>query len=386
MGCADTAIGCIDIFQTEHALSVPAGPSVLTYDRRSAVLVRLEDGAGRIGWGETYQRPGVFAILDELARYLLTKEPGDYLRLVDELSVRSPDRWAVSAVAIALDDLRARQLGLPVASLYGGQRRARVRAYASSMGYRDDMPIEESWQAELESALADGFRAAKFRVGRYTLGREVPLLQRLRSAAGPDIDLMVDANGAYAVPTALRMGRALEDLQFRWFEEPLTRHRGGLVYPGYEQLASLDIAVAAAEGLDTRSAFEAFLARGAADIVQPDAAICGGIGEALFVADLAAVRGRLCVPHSFGGAILLAATLQLIAVMSEPAEIAGADSPLVEVDSYENPLRTELWGGEVKPVDGLIEIPAGPGLGIVIDDDFVRRTASITRRHTATNL
>jgi D-galactarolactone cycloisomerase len=386
MGSTDTAVGCIDIFQSEHAVSVPAGPSVLTYDRRSAVLVRLEDGAGRVGWGEAYQRPGVFAILDELARYILGREPGDYLRLVDGLSARSPDRWAVSAVAIALDDLRARQLGLPVASLYGGRRRGSVRVYASSMGYRDDMPPEQSWQAELESALADGFRAAKFRVGRHTLGREVPILERLRSAAGPDFDLMVDANGAYAVPTALRMGRALEDLQFRWFEEPLTRYQAGLVYPGYEQLASLDIAVAAAEGLDTRSAFEAFLARGAADIIQPDAAICGGIGEALFVAELAALRGRLCVPHTFGGAILLAATLQLIAVMREPAEIAGADSPLLEVDRSENPLRTELWGGEVKPVDGVIEIPGGPGLGIVIDDDFVRRTANITRRHAAADM
>jgi D-galactarolactone cycloisomerase len=385
MGSAVAAVSCVDIFEIEHAVSVPAGPSGVTYDRRSAVLVRLEDGAGRTGWGETYRRPGVFAILDELAGCLLGREPGQYLRLTDDLAARSPDRLAVSAIAIALDDLRARQLGVPVADLYGGRRRDRVRAYASSGGYRDDMAPERSWPAELESALADGYRAAKFRVGRHAPAREVPILARLRSAAGPDIDLMADANGAYAVPTALRVGRALEDLRFRWFEEPLTRRSGGLVYPGYEQLADLDIAIAAAEGLDTRSAFESFLTRGAADIIQPDVAICGGIREALFVAELAALRGRLCVPHAWGGAVLLAATLQVLAVLDEPAEIAGADSPLLEVDRFENPLRTELWGSEIRPADGVLEIPDGPGLGIVVDDDFVRRSACMTRRHTATD-
>jgi len=385
MRSAAGSISCLEIFELEYPVSIPAGPSGVTYARRSAVLLRIEDGDGRSGWGETYRRPGVFAVLDELAGQVLGRQPADYLRIIDDFSAASPDRLATSALAIALDDLRARQLDVPVASLYGGPRRGSVRAYASSGGYRDDLAPEQSWPEELESALADGFRAAKFRVGRYAPAREIPILAGLRSAAGPDIDLMVDANGAYGVPTALRMGRGLEELRFRWFEEPLTRSRGGLVYPGYEQLACLDISVAAAEGLETRSAFDAFLARGAADIVQPDVAICGGVGEALFVAELAALRGRLCVPHAWGGAILLAATLQLLALLREPAELPGADSPMLEADRFENPLRTELWGGDVRPVDGVIDIPGGPGLGLTVNGDFVRRTATVTRQHTATH-
>ena len=385
MGSAAGSISCLEIFEMEHPVSVPAGPSGVTYGRRSAVLVRIEDSEGRSGWGETYRRPGVFAILDELAGQVLGRRPAEYLRILDDFSVASPDRLATSAIAIALDDLRARQLDVPVAGLYGGPRRGSVRAYASSGGYRDDLAPEQSWPGELDAALADGYRAAKFRVGRYAPEREVPILSGLRAAAGPDVDLMVDANGAYGLPTALRIGRALEGLRFRWLEEPLTRSRGGLVYPGYEQLACLDISIAAAEGLETRSAFDAFLARGAADIVQPDVAICGGIGEAFFVAELAALRGRLCVPHAWGGAILLAATLQFLALLREPAELAGADSPVLEVDRFENPLRTELWGGEVRPADGLIDIPGGPGLGLTVDDDFVRRTATAARRHTATD-
>ena len=382
MGSAAETIGCVDVFQFDNAIAIPAGPAGVTYSRRSCVLVRLEDSDGRVGWGETYHRTGVFAILDELSEFLIGRAPRDHHRLMDELAVRSADRLAVSALSIAMDDLRARQLDLAIADLYGGRRRDNVRAYASSGGYRDDVPPEESWPAELEAALGDGFHAAKFRIGRFAPNREIPMLQELRSRAGADVDLMVDANGAYATPTAIRVGRALEDLDFRWFEEPLTRSRNGLAYPGYEQLARLDIAIAAAEGLETRSAFEAFLARGAASILQPDVAICGGIDEALFVSELAALRGRQCIPHAWGGAVLLAATLQLLAVMRDPSEVAGFDSPLLEVDRLENPLRTEVWGHEIRPVDGVLEIPTGPGLGISVDDDYIRQTATATRRQS----
>jgi D-galactarolactone cycloisomerase len=119
--------------------------------------------------------------------------------------------------------------------------------------------------------------------------------------------------------------------------------------------------------------------------VQPDVAICGGIDEALFVAELAAIRGRQCVPHAWGGAVLLAATLQLLAVMRDPSEVPGHDSPLLEVDRLENPLRTGIWGSEITPVDGTVEVPTGPGLGITVDEEFVRRIATISRRHVSTD-
>jgi D-galactarolactone cycloisomerase len=385
MGRAAQAIRCIDVFRTDFELPVPVGPSVLTYDRRSAILVRVEDEAGRVGWGETYYGDGTLAVLDALAEWLLAQEPVHRARLADELTRRTHDRMAVSVLTIALDDLRGRQLGVPVAELYGGRRRDWVLSYASSGGYRDDQPIEQSWPAELEAARADGFRAAKFRIGRHAPHRELPVLRELRNAAGPDFQLMVDANGAYSVPVARRVGRGLSELEYRWFEEPLTRFAHGLVYPGYEQLADLDVPIAAAEGLDTRSAFEAFLARGAASIVQPDVAICGGIAEARFVAELAGVRGRQCVPHAWGGAVLIAATLHLLALLPDPSELPGVDAPLLEVDRLHNPLRTELWGGEIRPTDGALSIPTGPGLGIDVDEDTIRRLSTAHRRHALTD-
>lgn len=385
MGTAADAITCVDTYGIEHQLPVPTGPSVLTYSTRSSALVRVEDSDGHVGWGETYGRPGVLTDLDVLGASVLDKSPVWRGRLADSLAAGGVDRMAVSAMSIALDDLRARQLGVPVADLYGGRRRDGVRAYASSGGYRDDMSFEQSWPAELAAALEEGFRAAKFRVGRFQSERELAVLGQLRDQAGPQIDLMVDANGAFSITSALRFGRALGGLGYGWFEEPLIRFMNGLEYPGYEQLAHLEVPVAAGEGLRTRSAFDAFLARGAATVVQPDVAICGGIGEALFVAELAALRGRLCVPHAWGGAILLAATTQLLAVMRDPAEMPGADAPLLEVDRLSNPVRTEIGEPEMRPVDGVIPVPDKPGLGVEIDEPTVRRMAAVTRRHHITD-
>jgi D-galactarolactone cycloisomerase len=101
-------------------------------------------------------------------------------------------------------------------------------------------------------------------------------------------------------------------------------------------------------------------------------AICGGIGELLFVADLAALRGRPCVPHAWGGVVLLAATLQALAVLPEPSELPGIDSPLLEFDRFENRMRTELGVDPIEPRDGHVTIPTGPGLGVAIDEDAVR--------------
>lgn len=344
---------------------------MLTYSSRGSVIVRVEDGDGVVGWGETYRRLGAARSIEELAGVVTGQDPQSGA-LLGRLMAATHDGCAVSAMSIAIDDLRARQLGVPVATLYGGARRSSVAAYASSGGYRDGWEPEEGWKDDVETALSDGFRACKVRIGRYPAARELAGLERLRVDTAAVMDLMVDANGAYSVPTAIVVGRGLERLGFRWFEEPLIRFREGLSYPGYEHLRVLDIPIAAGEGLETRGAFGAFLKRGCASIVQPDVAICGGIGEALFVAELATLEGRLCVPHAWGGAIQIAATLQLLSTVPEGSELPGRDSPLLELDRFENPMRSELADLRLDLLDGAVQIPGGPGLGIDVDESFVR--------------
>lgn len=365
-----------DVVVLEHRVQTPTGPAAVSYDRRSCVLVRLQDDDGRTGWGETYLAAGVPAAAAELAGTLVGKNAATGRPLLDllfEAGLESSS--ALSAIAIAIDDLRGRQLGLSVAALHGGSRRTSVRAYASSGGYRDNAGPEESWNEDLQTAIMDGFTVAKLRIGRFDPRRELPLLERIRAETPDQIELAVDANGAYSLPRAREVGRALGRAGYRWFEEPLIRFRAGMIYPGYEGLHDLGIAIAAGEGLGNRSAFATFLTRGAADIVQPDVAICGGVGEALFIAELAAMHGRPCVPHAWGGAVLLAATLQLLSVLPEPSELPGIDSPLLEFDRFENRMRTELSDHDFTVRDGQVWIPDGPGLGIVIDEEMVRSLA-----------
>ena len=358
-------------FVLEHPVGVAIGPAAVSYGTRGCVLVRLEDGDGQVGWGETYLGPGVGATAGELSQALVGQDARAGRATLDRVLELGSDSLAVSALAIALEDLRARELGLSVADLYGGALRSSARAYASSGGYRDGVEPEQSYAEDVASAVADGFSACKLRIGRFHPHRELAILAQVRSETDPEVELMVDANGAYSVPRALEVGRELGRLGYRWFEEPLIRFRGGMAYPGYEQLAGLDIAVAAAEGLASRSAFDDFLRRGGADIIQPDVAICGGVGEARFIAELAALRGRPTVPHAWGGAVLLAATLQLLAVLPEPSELPGIDSPLLEYDRFENRMRTELADNDFAVVDGYVAVPDGPGLGIEIDLEAV---------------
>jgi D-galactarolactone cycloisomerase len=369
-------IAKVDVFQLVHRLGQTRGPSSAWYDRRESVLVRVADDDGVCGWGETYVRPGVVGALEALGELLVGTDPLRPRALLAGRPFSTADGFARSALAIALDDLRGRRLGVPVADLYGGRIRDRVRAYASSGGYFPDVGPEESWPGEAARLAGKGFGAVKLRIGRYAVDRELRALERVREVVPAEVDLMADGNGAYTLPAAIRMGRGLERLGFRWFEEPLPRTAGGVNYPRYDELAAaLDIAVASGEGLETRSAFAEFLAAGKGDIVQPDVAICGGVADTLFVGELAALSARPCVPHAWGGAILLAATLQVHALLPHATEVAEHDPPLLEYDAFENPILSDLASGTPRPVGGWVEIPTGPGLGIEVDEEVVERLA-----------
>jgi D-galactarolactone cycloisomerase len=368
-----TVIDSCEVFLCVARVSEARGPSSGWYDTRESVLVRLRDSDGRGGWGEAGLRQGVPAAARELGDLLTGADPLRSGSLLDQLSRTTADQWAVSALAIALDDLRARQLGVSVADLYGGRRRSSVRAYAASAGYHATRPPEELWPAEVGAALAAGFGAVKFRIGKYPADRELAILAAIRAEVGSDVEMMADGNGAYSVAQSVRVASGLADLGFTWLEEPINRFRGSQRYPGYADLTrTAGIAIAAGEGLERRTDFARLLGDGV-DIVQPDVAICGGIGEASFIADLAALHGRACVPHCWGGAVVIAATLQLLAVTPEPTEVDGSYGSLLEWDTFENPMRTDLLTEPLAVAEGRVSIPAGPGLGVDIDEAVVRR-------------
>src|SRR5581483_9431280 len=185
-----------------------------------------------------------------------------------------------------------------------------------------------------------GWLAMKIRTGRHGFRKDLAVMQKIREAVGPDVRLLTDGNGAFTLPAAVRFGKELEKLDFYCFEEPLPQANH---YAGYAELTrSLDIAIAGGEVLDSRASARQTIVDRAFDIIQPDATLCGGIAELLFIAELARLYSIQCVPHCWGGALAIAATLQVLALLPNPTWGFSSDEPMLEFDTYENPFRDEI--------------------------------------------
>jgi D-galactarolactone cycloisomerase len=358
----------IEIFAPIHRLARERVYSTGGGFVRGSVLVRITDRDGVAGWGETYPHAGVVATIDDLAREMIGLDPMRANELQDLMRRLTGDGFAISALSIAIDDLRARRIGVPIATLYGGAIRSSARAYASSGGYVSGLAPIDAWREEAARVKAAGITGIKLRIGREPSAVEIPMLEQL-AAETTGLDLMADGNAAYTPARALDMGRALGAAGYRWFEEPIPTDD----YAGYEWLrARLPLTLAGGESVQSRGAARALLERAAVDIIQPDPTICGGIGDALFIGALARLHAIQMHPHACNGAVALAATLQLIAVLPGATRMGGdapLDEPLLEYDFGENPLRTELLATPLEPHGGRFTIPTGPGLGVVVDDD-----------------
>ncbi|MCI4583664.1 enolase C-terminal domain-like protein, partial [Escherichia coli] len=110
------------------------------------------------------------------------------------------------------------------------------------------------------------------------------------------------------------------------------------------------------------------------DVIQPDVSLCGGIAEGLFICEMARLFGIEALPHCYAGALVIAATLQVNSLLPPHFQgFSGGDEPMLEFDVYENPFRDEIVVQKFELKDGCFDVPRGPGLGIDIDEDRVRK-------------
>ena len=189
-------------------------------------------------------------------------------------------------------------------------------------------------------------------------------------AIGPEVRLAVDANHCFTVPQAIRLGRAMEPLDILWFEEPISPED----HDGYVEVTrALDMAVAGGENDFTRWGFRDIIAKKAMDIVQPDVCAAGGISEMRKIATLASAFGVECVPHAWGSAIGLAATVQFLAALPDQPPAFRPIPPMLEFEQTPNPLRDELAREPIVQRRGVVAVPDGPGLGIEVDRGVLAR-------------
>ena len=284
---------------------------------------------------------------------------------------------AISAVDIALWDLKGKSLGVSVSRLLGGRFRERVQAYATGLYFRPKEVFDAELVEEARGYVRAGFRAVKLKIG-YTPEVDLRHARAIREAIGPDVALMVDANHAYDVATAIRLGREFERLDVRWFEEPVIPED----IEGYAAVRrALDVPIAGGEAEFTRFGFRRLFAGQAVDIVQPDLTATGGFTECQRIAALASAWGVRYLPHVWGSAVGLSASLQLAASLPPATASLFPLEPIFEFDQTANLFRDELAKDPLRPIDGWVEIPDRPGLGIEIDEgmlDRYRATSALT--------
>ncbi|MBT4868228.1 MAG: mandelate racemase/muconate lactonizing enzyme family protein [Planctomycetaceae bacterium] len=370
-------ITAVKTYLLRHKLKRPFGVSVsVPLDKfRQTLLVKIETNAGLVGWGETAPINGSRGTIDDhLAPRLIGQNPLEHRRLWRLMwGPNFGNALAVGALDMSLNDLRGKALNMSVAELFGGRLRDRVPVYASAMNYVAGMEPEDHFPQEAAALVKRGYRALKMRIGRYSVAREAKVAAAIRETVGPKVRLMADGNAAYTMATAVQMGHELHKLGFEIFEEPLPQSPK---YAGYEELRrKLPLSLAAGEAVDSRASAKELIDRRAMDIIQPDISLCGGIGEALFIAEMASLSGIRCIPHCWGSDIVIAATTQLLSLLPDPHWGFPTDTPMLELDQSENPWRNGLARQPIQVRDGYINVSRKPGLGIEVDEDVVKKYA-----------
>lgn len=380
---------------TTHILRAELGEqkfysSQCAFPERNSLLVRVETDDGVVGWGEGGQygppEPVATCVEKVLAPLIVGEDLQGPMVVWDSLYGYSRDFGqkgtyieAMSAIDIALWDLEGKRLGVPVHALLGGRFRQSVATYATGGYYREseyrtgkaDLP---SLETELQGFVAKGFDTIKMKIGLLSIEEDLRRVEAARSAAGAKTTLLADCNHAYNSSTAVRIGRELERLGIAWLEEPVPPEDRN----GYRRVRDkLGLAVAGGEAEFTRYGFRDLIASECVDIVQPDLCACGGFSEFVNIRGLVSTFGLRCIPHVWGSGVAFCAALHAIATIPPAPNSAVAiplqNHPMIEFDQTPNPLRTHLLRNPFVVNEGnRIDVPAGSGLGIDIDEDFLR--------------
>jgi len=361
----------------EARLSEPFAWSFNQTDTRASCLVEITTDDGTVGWGECFGPARLnAAIVRVMAPHLVGKDPHATERHWQHLYNLFRDQGqkgltvtAISGIDIALWDLKGRLLETPVHVLMGGPLRTSVKAYATGT-YRLQAgdPLDYVVK-EVQGYVREGFSAVKLKIG-FDVGEDERLIRAVREAIGPRIGVMLDANHGFDPIEAIDLGRRVAPLNIGWFEEPVVPDD---LDSYIEVRRGQPIPVAGGECEFTRWGFREVLTRRAHDIIQPDTCAAGGLSECKKIADMAVAFGVRYIPHVWGCGVGLATAMQLLAVLPHNPPRHTPNEPLLEFDRSEHPFRQAVLTSPLEHDGGIVRVPEGPGLGIEVDRDAVKR-------------
>ncbi|WP_044531426.1 galactonate dehydratase [Herbaspirillum sp. B65] len=350
-------------------------------------FLKIETDEGIVGWGEPIvegRAHSVAAAVDELADYLIGKDPRN---IEDHWTVLYRGGFyrggaihmsALAGIDQALWDIKGKALDVPVHQLLGGAVRDSIRVYSWIGG---DRPADTA--AAAKNAVARGFTAVKmngteelqFIDSHDKIELTLANVQAVREAVGPNVGIGVDFHGRVHKPMAKVLIKELEPYKLMFIEEPVLSENSEAL----KEIAHLtSTPIALGERLYSRWDFKRILSEGYVDIIQPDVSHAGGITETRKIAMMAEAYDVALALHCPLGPIALASCLQVD---------AGSYNAFIQEQSLgihyneSNDLLDYIRDKNVFAYeDGYVKIPQGPGLGIEINEEYVRQRAEVGHR------
>jgi galactonate dehydratase len=344
---------------------------------RDLTYVQLRTDDGLVGVGETRMLSHTEALRGYLAEaatnHVLGSDPFDIESLVQRMKYGDYGRAGeivmsgIACVELACWDIVGKALGQPVWRLLGGKVRDSVKAYANGWYTVERTP--EEFHGAARRVVARGYKALKldpFGPGRWELDhdetlRSVALVEAVRDAVGPTVEVLLEMHGRFAPHEAVRLARLVEPFEPAWIEEPVPPAN---LQSLAKVAARTTLPIATGERIHDRIEFRELFESRAADIIQPDIGHIGGILETRKLAATAETHDVLVAPHNVAGQVLTAANLHL-----------AACTPNFKIQEYFNDFADEhvrrAAPGLPEVVDGSFELPTAPGLGVELDLDFV---------------
>ena len=363
------------------------GYSQQYYNKRTSHIVEVETDEGITGWGECFGAGNIAlankGIVEKVIQpMVLGMQALDrdviwhkVYNLMRDHGQKGMPLQALSGVDIALWDIAGKVAGLPIYKMIGGAHREKVEVYGYGMMLRPENvdSLVSRFMDEATKIKEKGFKAVKMKVG---LGPkdDLRLIESVRRGVGDNYRFMVDANHGYTTHDAFYVGRAMEEFDPYWFEEPVAPED----LNGYRELrAGLKVNISGGEAEFNRWGWRNLLESRGLDIAQPEVCALGGISEYLRVLALCHAHFTPVVNHVWGSAIAVATNLHLLAAMPPLPGGLFPWEPMLEYDTTHNRFMDDLLTesleikNQVKANNGTVSLPIGPGLGVTPKRDFL---------------
>ena len=354
---------------------------------RKWLFVQLTTDEGLVGLGErptggvTNLKSQIDLLHDLCERFVIGQSPFNVERIWQDMytsshDYRHPSLYAVpalSAIEMACWDLVGKATDQPVYNLLGGQYHDRLRAYAymNTQGVWEDPELagrraEELVRAGNTACKLDPFRPITGPPRDYslkTIRHVAKIFRAIRNAVGSDLEIGIGTHGQFSTSGAIRVASILEEFDPFWFEEPVPPEN---VDEMARVAAHTSIPIATGERLVTKFEFSQVLEKQAAQIIQLDVGQCGGILESKKIAGMAEAHYAMIAPHMYCGPVSAAAAVQL-----------DTCSPNLLIQEFNsNSLHSDILREPIDFSNGFITPPTGPGLGIELNDEVVKRQLS----------